>query len=450
MYLFIHRKDLRVKDMKAFSFLHELGKPGLHLVIVDPQLLSTERGKDHSGRYFLDAVARLTRDYAKAGRELHLVYGNPEDVVEAVCSVHNVSEIVFHEDYTPYAVRRDQAIRERAGTASVPVYAIQDHTLAEAEAFQSFTEKKEPYKVFTPFYRKMKTYLELFYRPGSPYSVRDLQTAELDAGLIERFSVPSEIAAILSGSAKTAEPEPAEVLAAYLDDGLLQYDDLRDDYGNPGTSGISGLLNTGALSIRTVYEELQGREGAEAWLRQLIWREFYMYQAQMDPDFFRYEQVYDLSGLSDRHFEAWRQGRTGIPVIDAAMRQLNETGVMPNRLRMITAMFLTKNLLCPFPLGEAYFRTKLADYDNVLNRGGWLWSSSIGFDAAPYFRIMNPVTQSERYDPQGRYIRTWLPELEGVPAAKIHQPRPDAIVDLKLSRLEAIERYKVLLGGRKE
>lgn len=165
--------------------------------------------------------------------------------------------------------------------------------------------------------------------------------------------------------------------------------------------------------------------------------------------FFNYEKIYDLSALGTQHFEAWAQGRTGIPVIDAAMRQLNETGWMPNRLRMITAMFLTKNLGCPFIYGERYFRLKLSDYDNAQNRGGWLWSSSLGFDASPYFRVMNPVTQSRTHDPDGSYLRTWLPERADWSDQAIHLPADDAIVDLKRSRALAIEVYKEIMRSRK-
>lgn len=183
----------------------------------------------------------------------------------------------------------------------------------------------------------------------------------------------------------------------------------------------------------------------EAWLRQLAWREFYLYQARLDPDFFAYENRFDLSELCPDRFPEWAEGRTGIPVVDAAMRQLNETGWMPNRLRMVTAMFLTKNLGGPFLYGERYFRRKLSDYDNALNRGGWLWSSSLGYDAAPYFRVMNPVSQSQKHDPDGAYLRRWLPELAGLDAKEIHLPRPGAIVDLKRSRALAIETYRRIL-----
>ncbi|WP_426455214.1 FAD-binding domain-containing protein [Paenibacillus sp. S-38] len=175
-----------------------------------------------------------------------------------------------------------------------------------------------------------------------------------------------------------------------------------------------------------------------------------MYQSRLDPLFYRYEQEYDLSVLPEDGFQAWAEARTGIPIVDAAMTELNVTGWMPNRLRMITAMFLTKNLLCPFPYGERCFRYKLADYDNALNRGGWLWCASLGFDAAPYFRVMNPVTQSQTHDPSGGYIRRWLPELSGLSDKEIHLPRPHAVVDLKASRARAIEVYKGILASRSE
>jgi deoxyribodipyrimidine photo-lyase len=169
----------------------------------------------------------------------------------------------------------------------------------------------------------------------------------------------------------------------------------------------------------------------------------------MTPDYYDYEKKYDFSELDDRYYERWANGDTGVPIIDAAMRELNETGHMHNRLRMVTAMFLTKNLLCPFMLGERYFRRKLLDYDNALNRGGWLWSSSLGYDGAPYFRVMNPVTQSQRFDVQGTYLYKWLPELRHLSQEHIHLEQPNAIIDLKTSRQRSIEVYKEIIEKAK-
>ncbi|ANE45925.1 deoxyribodipyrimidine photolyase [Paenibacillus swuensis] len=449
MYLFMHRKDLRIEDLRAFDRLRDQGQPGIHLLILDPVLLDEERANDHSGRTFLRAAGQLIKQYEQADRHLNLLYGNPAEVLAAVLRAHPVTEVVFHEDYTPYARRRDGALAEAAAAHAVPVYAVPNATLADIESFQQYSGKKDPYKVFTPFYRKMKTYLELFYSPASAVSLKDLDTVRLNEEVLRPYAVPPEVQALLERAAPSAEEPSAEsVLTTFLEERLEDYDAKRDDYRGDFTSGISSLLNTGALSIRRVYERLLDCEHRDPWLRQLIWREFYLYQAQLDPFFFRYEEQYDMRELSDVHLKAWRSGTTGIPIIDAAMRELNATGRMPNRLRMVTAMFLTKNLLCPFPLGEQYFRRKLADYDHILNRGGWLWSSSIGFDAAPYFRIMNPVSQSVKFDPRGEYIRRWLPELAHLSDKEIHQPRPEAIVDLKLSRAVAIDRYRSLLATR--
>jgi deoxyribodipyrimidine photo-lyase len=366
---------------------------------------------------------------------------------------HPVEELVFHEDHTPYATQRDRQLREAAAAAGAAVTAFDEQSLADLRDFQRWTGCSEPYKVFTPFYRKWSEYLLRFYRPASAVHLRELAAAELAPGLAAAYTLPQELAAALHGCAgpaarSEAAADPLGVLSAFLAEQLGGYAEGRDRYARDATSRLSRHLNVGALSVRAVYEALLGYEQRESWLRQLAWRDFYICQARLDPDYFHYEKRFDFSPLDDRYFQAWSEARTGIPVIDAAMTQLNATGWLPNRLRMITAMFLTKNLLCPFPYGEQYFRLKLSDYDHTLNRGGWLWCASIGFDAAPYFRIMNPVTQSETHDPDGRYIRQWLPELEHLPDKQIHKPRPSAIVDLKTSRVRAIEVYQSILRSR--
>ncbi|WP_235533147.1 FAD-binding domain-containing protein [Paenibacillus sp. Leaf72] len=296
--------------------------------------------------------------------------------------------------------------------------------------------------------------MQSHYSPAGETTLQQLNTLKnIDASMAERFSLPREHLAAAAfrqiddsaGRGQSHASHAAEVLEQFLNQRLSGYEGGRDQFADDHTSHLARYLNTGALSARQAYEAAQQQFGAEAWIRQLAWRDFFLYQGKYNEDFYRYEQKLDLSALSDQHFEAWSEGKTGIPVIDAAMKQLNETGEMPNRLRMVTAMFLTKNLLCPFTLGEQYFRRQLADYDHTLNRGGWLWSSSLGYDAAPYFRIMNPATQSATHDPSGTYIRRWLPELAHLPDKQIHLPQPHAIVDLKASRARAIEIYKEIV-----
>lgn len=442
MILFIHRKDLRTHDLAALEHIARRQQRSLHLFIADPALLTSVRRNEHSGVHFLSQVRRLQELYIQAGRNLHILYGDPGEIVDSILGQYPVSKMVVGRDYTPYSLARDHKLEETAEQHGVPFTSLPDQTLIDLEDFHAFAGRKEPYKVFTPFYRKWKEYVELFFRPPGSVSVSDLHTAELEPELLERFRLP-----FLLEDYPIAE-EPSIRLADFIEDDLYNYEHGRDQYGSDGTSRISGALNTGALSIRTVYHQVMGIPEGESWRRQLAWRDFYLYQSVFDPDFYHYEQRYDLSLLDDKLFSAWAQAETGIPVIDAAMTQLNETGQLPNRLRMVTAMFLTKNLLCPFPLGEAYFRLKLANYDNAPNRGGWLWSSSLGFDAAPYFRIMNPVNQSEKFDPLGSYIRRWLPQLADVEGREIHRPRPHAIVDLKASRERAIGVYKEILRRR--
>lgn len=284
------------------------------------------------------------------------------------------------------------------------------------------------------------------YSPMSETTIHELATlSEINAKVAQSFALPESISCALGGTNVQGSSKGLSKLERFVRERLASYSESRDAYADDHTSQLARFLNTGAISARQAYEMTQGLPGSESWIRQLAWRDFYLYQAMYHDDFFRYEQLADMSKLSDAHLEAWAAAATGIPIIDAAMTQLNRTGELPNRLRMVTAMFLTKNLLCPFTLGEQYFRLHLSDYDNTLNRGGWLWCSSLGYDAAPYFRIMNPATQSQTHDPSGSYIRRWLPHLNHLTDKEIHQPQSGAIVDLKASRARAIEVYKTIL-----
>ncbi len=451
MILFIHRKDLRTIDLPAFHAIQSAGVTSLHILILDPFLLRKERYLEHSGLTFLGQVARLEKDYIREGKQLHILYGEPDEVVKKLAQTYPIEQIMVHADYTPYAVKRDKQLNETASSLGIQFQTYSDSMLCDLADFVEWSGRTEPYKVFTPFYRRWRTFLAERFLPPYSAGLKEMQTASLDHNITNTFRVPDDIGQQLRQlSLRTNDLDANRTLDQFLSQNLLNYTVRRDQYAEDGTSRISRHLNAGAISARTIYSRLTGEDrGAEEWLRQLAWRDFYLAQARLDADFFNYENIFDLTRLGTKFFEAWSMGATGIPVIDAAMRQLNETGWMPNRLRMVTAMFLTKNLGCPFIYGERYFRLKLSDYDNVLNRGGWLWSSSLGFDASPYFRIMNPVTQSQTHDPNGSYIRTWLPELADLSDKEIHLPRPGAIVDLKSSRARAIETYKEILQNKR-
>ncbi|MCR8846580.1 DNA photolyase family protein [Paenibacillus sp. SC116] len=452
MYVWFHRRDLRTTDMRLFDKLRSLHMPGIHILVLDPMLLDENRAREHSGRHFLHQVSRLQQNYQQANQHLVIVYGSPDQVLLLLAANYPLQIVAFHEDMTPYAKQRDQTLLDTARACGLETITDIDHMLIDADSFDHFANRDQPYKVFTPFYNKWKQAMDLFAEPPMFTSLNDLVTVQVSPNIAEAFSLPLWMYdALQSTSPSISTDEPQKKLQQFLVEKLPDYEQGRDRYGWSHTSQMSGYINTGAISIRQVYEQAaqDGSGYKDSWIRQLAWRDFYLYQALRNQDYFSYERKFDWSGFDTAAFDYWAEAKTGIPIIDAAMTQLKETGEMPNRLRMVTAMFLTKQLLCPFFYGEAYFRDKLADYDHVLNRGGWLWSSSLGYDAAPYFRVMNPVRQSETYDPSGAYIRRWLPQLAHLSDKAIHQSQANAIVDLKQARIRAIEQYGFLLKQNK-
>ncbi len=449
MILFIHRKDLRISDLPAFEWIRKQQRPSLHVLIIDPSLVGSDRYHQHSGKTFLKHVNSLKEQYQHHQAHLHVLFGNPKDVLLSLLQSHPIDTLVFHADYTPYAIERDRSLIEIAHQQQIELQIFDDLSLMHIDRFQQFAGKTAPYQVFTPFYRKWSNYLAMDASSPLKTSIAQLQTSLLS----EPFRMSNDRSfqnfPFNWSEFSVFEETPQERLRRFFNDHLHEYSTARDFYATDSCSNMSIFTNSGVISARELYFEAlkQPSSMRETWIRQLAWRDFYLYQAQLSPDFFRFELKFDLTLLEPAEFSRWCTGTTGIPVIDAAMRQLNTTGEMPNRLRMVTAMFLTKNMQCPFTWGEQYFRIHLADYDNILNRGGWLWSSSFGYDASPYFRIMNPVTQSQRFDAGGTYLRRWMPELRSKSDKEIHLPYGTPVVDLASSRVQAIEKYKLILGG---
>lgn len=441
--LFIHRKDLRIHDLVGFDYLHEADAESVHLLIIDPFLLRKHREQEHSGKNFLRHVTRLMTQYNKHHKHLHIAYGKPEEVLDYMLEQLEIDEVVAHRDFTPYARDRDRKLKQVAEDHGAALTLLVDHMLLHVEQFTEFTGKDGYYKVFAPFHRKWLSFLEEYPNPASALTLQQLNISSNKVDFPERFELPFAL--------DTYQPadDPHSIMDSFLQEKIQDYGEDRDYYAIDPSSSLNPHVVTGAVSIREMYDHALKAKGSEEWMRQIAFRDFYLYQAVYDEDYFQYEKKYDLSALNDHFFEAWYKGETGIPVIDASMRQLNETGEMHNRLRILSAMFLTKNLQCPFTMGEQYFRRKLLDYDNILNRGNWMWCASLGANSSPYFRVVNPVTQSAKYDPSGDYLREWLPELKDLSNKEIHQPRPDAIVDLKKSRAAAIDVYKHIVSSYK-
>lgn len=322
------------------------------------------------------------------------------------------------------------------------------------------TGKQEPYSVFTPFSRRWRAWIE--EHPPRVLPLPGLRGAPLKPAAIGTIPEPFQGAMALPEAGENAAHQQLE---QFLEQEVYRYGEQRDFPALEGTSRLSPYLACGTLSGRQCLVAAQqalaagaNPDGVWTWINELAWRDFYIHVLYHHPRIsmhraFKPETEALQWNRPGAEFEAWKTGHTGIPIVDAAMRQLNTTGWMHNRLRMITAMFLSKNLFIDWRLGEAYFMSRLVDGFLASNNGGWQWSASTGTDAAPYFRIFNPVTQSERFDPSGEFIRQWVPELATLDNRRIHDPGkgglvpagyPPAIVDLKTSRKEAIARFQAL------
>ncbi len=410
MRLVWHRGDLRTHDHPALRAAADAG-PVLGVVVLDPNIL--ERTSVRRRALFLRSVDALRSAYAERGGVLVVRRGEPAReltaLVEALGAVERVHAIA---SYTPYGVRRDAdavaALRSRGiGTRwHDGAYVHSPGTVRTADG--SF------YSVFSPFHRRWRS-------RGTP--------APLDPP--ERIPAPRPGPGIDPGGTDVLEadvplPEPGEAAALealerFVDERLPDYADRRDRLDGAGTSRLSVWLTLGVLSARTAAARVEaaGGPGAEKWLSELAWRDFLADLLYHRPDLLEDPfqprwRALDWPG-DDAHFTAWRDGETGVPAVDAAMRQLRETGWISNRARMVAAQFLAKNLRVDWRRGAAVFKDWLLDGDTASNTGNWQWAAGLGIDNAPYFRVMNPVSQAEKHDPGGDWLRRWAPGSEGAP-----------------------------------
>ncbi|WP_416397778.1 cryptochrome/photolyase family protein [Allohahella sp. A8] len=483
------RNDLRLADNPALTAAAtraaDEALPLLCCFIICP-----EQWKQHDEAPIkLDFLRRTLWELGKAleerGNYLFLLTANTfsevPDVLETFVKAIDAQALFFNEEYWVNEHRRDQAVAGRLLPVMRSLHSYRDQSILPVKSIR--TQAGEPYKVFTPYKR---SWLE--HTDGSPISLwpKPPQTVTPDKPLVaaanraatraDTAKAIAEVFAALELTDSTAwaagEDAAHDELEAFIDSRAEDYDTLRDKPAVNGTSQISRFLANGTLSGRQCYvvaTEARRRLKAEGasehatkgfttWISELIWRDFYIHLMTDNPrlsmhqpfkaDTDQLQWNEDSSG-----FEAWCEGRTGIPLVDAAMRQLKQTGWMHNRLRMVTAMFFTKNLFLDWRLGERYFMRNLVDGYLPSNNGGWQWSASTGTDAAPYFRVFNPVSQSRSHDPDGEFIRRFVPELADLDNKSIHDPGkaqrkacdyPEAIVDLKTTRALAIERFKNL------
>ncbi len=377
--------------------------------------------------FLCGCLASLNANLRAIGGRLVIRNGDAVSALLALAEEACASAIYFNRGPDPHGRRVEEQLAAKSGR--IEIRAFQDVCIHERE--EVLTGSATPFRVFTPY---SKAWSKL-PKPTPRTSLKVLTSPSLKSGelpTIAHWNLTPEGRITAPG-----EKAARERLRHFLANGLSQYGDRRNFPARESTSGISQDLRFGLLSIREVFAKTSekaaslphaGRSSADKFLSELIWREFYMNILWHYPEVLEHEFIPKYRGMpwpgKRSDFERWCQGETGFPIVDAAMRQLNATGIMHNRTRMITAMFLTKDLHLDWRLGESYFMQKLIDGEIASNNGGWQWSAGTGADAAPYFRIQNPWTQTLRYDPEAAYIKKWIPELRDIPANKLCEPPP--------------------------
>ncbi|WBS02205.1 deoxyribodipyrimidine photo-lyase [Pseudoduganella sp. SL102] len=459
------RRDLRSFDHAALHHALLAGTPVYCAFIFDSPILEGLPRDDRRVAFIHASLGELAAELEALGGHLLVRHGDARAEIPALAAELGVAAVYANEDYDPAAIARDEAVAETLAVAGRALKLFKDHVIfARSEVL---SQAGKPLGVFTPYKNAWKKRLEAQPDALAPWPV-DPHAAALAPG---RSQLPSlqEIgfdgANLAAAGITPGMSGGAALFDAFLPS-LADYGTGRDYPARDGTSRLSLHLRFGTVSIRHLVRTVlqlsargQAGEGGATWLSELVWRDFYQMILYHHPHVVHasFKPVYDkvdweTGPAAEELFAAWCAGRTGYPLVDAAMAQLNTTGFMHNRLRMVTASFLCKDLGIDWRRGEAYFALKLNDYELASNNGGWQWAASSGCDAQPFFRIFNPVTQSERFDQQGDFIRQFVPRLARLSAKAIHAPwlhggvdgYPAPIVDHAEARQRTLERYEVV------
>ncbi len=415
------RRDLRLHDNQALHAALARGDGVLPCFIIDPRLMHGRHASPKRRAFLLAALGALDADLRARGSHLWVATGDPLAVLTRLREKIDARAIVAEADYSPYARRRDGQV-----AAALPLELVGGPTLRHPAEVRK--ADGTPYTVFTPFKRAWLS-LPLPDRAMLLPAPAHIPTPAAPPG----EPLPEEEAPHALAPFPPTEAEARRRLEAFCAGPIAAYADRRNQLDAAGTSRLSPYLRFGLISPRAAFvaagdaaRHPEARQGAEVWMSELIWREFYTAILYHFPRVLRHSFQAEYDGIQWKNeaqaFDAWCQGHTGYPVVDAAMRQLVATGWIHNRARMLVASFLVKDLLIDWRWGERFFMQHLLDGDPAANNGGWQWTAGVGTDAAPYFRIFNPTTQGRKFDPEGRFIRRWLPELAAVPDRYIHTP----------------------------
>lgn len=422
--LFWFRRDFRIEDNAALFYALKEGHLVQPIFIFDTEILDDlDNKKDARVEFIHQEINRLNEELKEKGASLDVRIGKPMETWKQLTEDYDIGLVYANRDYEPYARDRDKAVFEYLKEKGIDFKAKKDHVIFEKDEVTKADGK--PYTVYTPYSKIWKSKLNDFYMKSYPSeSINNWNQTDFT-------EVPS-LAEI--GFDPTGIPFPSRE----LDEEIVEdYHNSRDIPSVRGTSRISLHLRFGTVSIRKLVRE--AKQLNEKYLNELIWRDFYQAILWHFPKVVERNFSAKYDGIEWRNneaeFQKWCDGKTGYPIVDAGMRELNQTGFMHNRVRMVVASFLTKHLLIDWRWGEAYFAEKLLDFELASNNGGWQWAAGTGVDAAPYFRIFNPYTQTEKFDPQLKYVRKWVPEFE-------MKSYPDPVVDHKVARERCLKVYK--------
>jgi deoxyribodipyrimidine photo-lyase len=460
------RSDLRVSENDALSIATQSGLPVIGIYLYCARQWKIHQESNIKQDFLIKNLFALERKLHDLNIPLIVIKANKfsscANEISRFVTKHSVRKLFFNKEFGINEEKRDQEVIALLPKNTVEVKTFSDQVLFEPGSLK--TQQDKPFSVFTPYKRRWIEHFDpelLNIYPPKKNKESLIISSNIESFDFE-FSITHEVDINLWPA---GEDEAKKRLEYYLSKRVLSYHSDRNDPILDGTSRISPYLALGVISFKYCllealkindFELTSGHKGVVKWVDELIWREFYrniMFsfpKVSMNKPFQDYTNKIEWRH-SETEFNAWKSGETGIPLIDAAMKQLRFEGWMHNRLRMVVAMFFTKNLLHDWRIGEGFFMEMLIDGDFPSNNGGWQWSASTGTDAAPYFRIFNPIAQSERFDPDGDFIKKWLPQLNGLSSKEIHLPAkdfvsnvdyPNPIVDLKSSRIRAIEAFK--------
>ena len=447
--LFIFRRDLRLSDNTGLINALETSREVIPLFILDKRIVGKNNINANIIQFLVESLSDLDNQLKQNVTRLNIIYDEPEKAIRNLFSQHDIEAIYFNRDYTPYSQKRDQRIAEISIKQGIDLHISNDYLMNEPEAV--FTTKNDPYTVFTPYYNKA---LQIRIKYPKKNDHKNYFQGDINC----KNKIENVELYIKEKNPNLTVHGGINNCSTILDN-LSQYSNYEFERDYPAlnkTTHLSAYLKFGICSVREVYHKIRAQLGEDhPLIRQLYWRDFFTQIGYYFPRVFSnsFRVKYDEIKWEEdtKKFQTWCDGKTGFPIVDAGMRELNTTGYMHNRVRMIVASFLTKDLHVDWRKGEQYFAKNLVDFDISVNNGNWQWAASTGCDAQPYFRIFNPWTQQKKFDAECKYIKKWIPELAEVENKVIHNwfktnnfdeiDYPKPIIDHKIESKKSKEIY---------